>query len=579
MSEEKIKILERALIREREGRKQAERILEQKSFQLFKANDKMESANKMMEALLEDKSSQMNIIFENSSLGIFLSSKGQLLETNEALHKILGYTKNELINLSVIDVSHPDDIRETLKFVSKIDKGLMDEFSIKKRYKRKDGSYIICKTNISNVKNIKGQVKYQVVLLEDITTSERNSRMLKTLNNLSSSILGKRDLFDISWETVNNISRHLKLQDCVIYLYNHKKKILTQTASLGDKIDLNNKIKNPLTIKLGHGIVGTVAETGHFLLINDTSKDSRYIVDDKRRMSELAVPIIANNNVIGVIDSENSEKNYFHKEHVEVFQNIANLVSAQFNSAISLENEKKALKDKNKLLTKLERSNEELNNFAHVISHDLKSPLRSMSALISWIQEDNNDKFDSETIENFEMLLKKVDKMDHLINGVLKYSSIDKINENYQYISLQKIVDEIIQIIHVPKHISIQITSVLPTLFIDKFRMQQLFQNLISNAIKYNDKDKGIITISVEEKENSYVFSVNDNGIGIAQKYFKKIFEVFQTLEEPDENSTGIGLSIVNKIITMFKGKIWLNSEVGVGTTFFFELNKENLNN
>ena len=95
------------------------------------------------------------------------------------------------------------------------------------------------------------------------------------------------------------------------------------------------------------------------------------------------------------------------------------------------------------------------------------------------------------------MLLKKVDKMDHLINGVLKYSSIDKINDNYQNISLQKIVDEIIQIIHVPKHISIQITSVLPTLYIDKFRVQQLFQNLISNAIKYNDKDKGIIIINV----------------------------------------------------------------------------------
>ena len=162
MSEERIKVLERALIRAREGRKQAEKILEQKSFQLFKANEKMESANKMMEALLDDKSSQMNIIFENSSLGIFLSSKGQLLETNEALHKILGYTKNELTSLSIVDVSHPNDIEETLKFVSKLDDGLIDEFSVKKRYKRKDGSYIICKTNISNVKNIKGEVNIKL---------------------------------------------------------------------------------------------------------------------------------------------------------------------------------------------------------------------------------------------------------------------------------------------------------------------------------------------------------------------------------------------------------------------------------
>ena len=575
MSEQKIKILERALIREKESRKQAEKILEKKSFELFNVNQKLESTNKMMEALLDDKSSQMNIIFENSSLGIFLSSKGQLLETNSAFHKILGYTKNECTKLSIIDVSHPDDINKSLEFISKMNKGIINEFSIKKRYKKKDGSYIICKTNINNIKNSKGEVKYQVVLLEDITTSERNSRMLKTLNNLSSSILGKSDLYDISWEIANNISSHLKLQDCVVYLYNSNENILTQTASLGNKIDEDNNIKNPLIIKLGEGIVGAVAKEGKHLLVNDTSKDSRYVVDDKRRMSELAVPIIANNKVIGVIDSENTEKYFFKNEHLEVFKNIANLASAQFNSAISLKNEKKALKDKNKLLIKLEKSNEELENFAHVVSHDLKSPLRSMSALIAWIQEDNQEKFDIETIENFERLLKKVDKMDHLINGILKYSSIDKIDDNKQIISLQIIVQEIIQIIHVPKHISIRIKSVLPKLYIDKFRIQQLFQNIISNAIKYNDKSEGEIIIDVEEKEVSYIFSITDNGIGIEQKYHKKIFEVFETLEEPDENSTGIGLSIVKKIINMFNGKIWLSSEVGVGTTFFFELEKD----
>jgi PAS domain S-box-containing protein len=359
MSDQYIKILERALLREKESRKQAENILEKKSYELFRINEKLESTNKMMEALLDDKSSKMNIIFENSSLGIFLSSKGKLLETNLALHNIFGYSREEFTNLTIADVSHPDDIQESLRFLSKINKGEIDEISFKKRYKRRDNSYLICKTNVRNVKNAKGEVKFQVVLLEDITASERNSRMLKTLNKLSASILGKSDLREISWEIANNISKHLKLEDCVIYLYN-KDKVLIQTASLGDKINAKNQIKNPLSIKYGEGIVGAVAKLGKPLLVNDTSKDSRYVIDDKTRMSELAVPIIANNKVIGVIDSENSEKNYFKKEHLKVFQNIANLASAQFNRAISLENEKKALDDKNKLLIKLEKSNEEL---------------------------------------------------------------------------------------------------------------------------------------------------------------------------------------------------------------------------
>ncbi len=574
MSEKRIKILERALLREKESRKQAEYILEKKSYELFKTNEKLESANKMMEALLDDKSSKMNIIFENSSLGIFLSSKGKLLETNIALHNIFGYSKEEFINLSLVDVSHPDDIEESLKFLSKINNGEIDEISFKKRYKRKDNSYIICKTNVRNVKNSRGDVKFQVVLLEDITASERNSRMLKTLNKLSASILGKRDLHEISWEIANNISKNLKLEDCVIYLYN-KDEVLIQTASLGDKINANNQIKNPLSLKSNEGIVGAVAKLGKPLLVNDTSKDPRYIVDDKSRMSELAVPIIANNKVIGVIDSENSEKDYFKKEHLKVFQNIANMASAQFNNAISLENEKKALNEKDKLLVKLEKSNEELKNFAHVVSHDLKSPLRSMSALISWIQQDNEGKFDTETVTNFERLLKKVDKMDHLINGILKYSSIDRVNNSKTNIKTQKIVEEIIQIIHIPNNISIQIKTKLPNLFANKFRIQQLFQNLISNAIKYNDKTEGKIIIDVKEKANTYVFSIEDNGIGIEKRYFNKIFEVFETLEEPDENSTGIGLSIVKKIVNMLEGKIWLKSVVGKGSTFYLELKKD----
>jgi PAS domain S-box-containing protein len=573
ISKEKYEILERALLREKKSRKQAELILEKKSLELFSINKKLKSTNKMMEAILDDKSSQMNVIFENSSLGIFLSSRGKLLETNIALEEILGYSKTEFMSLTVSEVSHPDDIEKTLEIMSGINKGLISELSFKKRYRKKDGTYIVCKTNVKNVKKEGGEVKYQVVILEDITESERNERMLKTLNNLSASILGKRDLFEISWEIANNISKHLKLEDCVIYLYDNNEKLI-QTASLGDKIDTENKIKNPLTVKTGEGIVGAVAKQGKYLLINDTSKEERYVVDDKSRMSELAVPIIANNKVIGVIDSESSEKYYFKYEHLNVFQNIANLASAQFSSALSLENEKRALKDKDNLLLKLEKSNEELKNFAHVVSHDLKSPLRSMSALISWIQQDNEGKFDSETVENFESLLKKVDKMDHLINGILKYSSIDKINDNIKIIKTHKIVEEIIEIIHVPNNISIKINTLLPDLQADKFRVQQLFQNIISNSIKYNDKDEGEIIIDYKEQPNSYIFSIKDNGIGIDPKYHKKIFEVFETLDEPDEDSTGIGLSIVKKIINMFNGKIWLESKLDVGTTFYFELKK-----
>jgi len=577
MSEEKIKILERALKIEKQARKQAEKNLELKSLRLYKANKKLTSTNKIMEALIEDEVSQMNIIFENSSLGIVLTEKGNLIKINKTFQNILGYSKDELKSLTIKDISHPGDLPESMAYIKKLENGEIDNFLIKKRYKKKNGNFVTCKTNVSAVRDNEGKVKYQVALIEDITFVEKQSRMLHALNQLSISILGKRDLFEISWEIAKITANHLGLEDCVIYVADQEKKTLTQVAAYGNKNPFDYTIKNKLSISIGNGIVGTVAKTGAPELIGDTRLDSRYIVDDCSRLSELAVPIIVEQKVIGVIDSEHSTQNYFNEEHVKIFTNIANLAAAQFNNALSLIKEKRTTLEKNKLLVKLEKSNVELKNFAHVVSHDLKSPLRSMSALISWIQEDNGEKFDKETNGNFEKLLKKVDKMDHLINGILKYSSIDKVNENHQEISLHKIVVEIIQTIHIPKHIMINIKSTLPSLYIDKFRVQQLFQNLISNAVKYNDKENGIITIDVLEKENSYVFSIQDNGIGIASKYHKKIFEVFETLEEPDDNSTGIGLSIVKKIITMFNGKIWLESKIGVGTTFFFELGKENL--
>ncbi|PHS10373.1 MAG: histidine kinase [Kordia sp.] len=575
MQKNEIEDLKSALRKAELARKKAEQILGDKNFELHKTNQKLASTNKMMEALLNDQSTQLNAIVNNSSLGIVLTEKGNLIKANNAFKKILGYSEIELKKLTIKDITHKDDLFNSLKYIKKLENGTINDFLMKKRYRRKDGNYIICKTNVTAIRDAKGRLKYQVALIEDVTVSEQHVNMLKAINLLSVSILGKNDLFDISWEIAKNTANHLGLEDCVIYTVDIKKKMMTQVAAYGDKNSEGYTIKNILTIPIGKGIVGTVALTGKAELINDTTLDERYIVDCNVRCSELAVPIIVNNKVIGVIDSEHSEKNYFNKVHLDTFTNIANLAAAQFNNAISLLKEEASKTEKNKLLIKLEKSNIELNNFAQVVSHDLKSPLRSMSALISWIHEDNHYLFNHETNDNFEKLLKKVDKMDHLINGILKYSSIDKTNFTSQNVDLHELVTDMIDLIYIPNHFSIKIKTKLPTFKSNKFKLQQLFQNLISNAIKYNNNKKAEVIIDCVEKPKSYLFSIKDNGIGIDPKYHKKIFEVFETLEESDENSTGIGLSIVKKIITLFDGKIWLESKFGAGTTFFFELKKD----
>lgn len=568
MLNDKISILERALLRERKARKEAEEILEKKSFELYKTQ-------KQIEELCDDRSAQLKLIVDNSSLGIVLSQNGKLITINRALVNLLGYSYQELLSMRISDdLTHPEDVEETEYQTNLLETNKIDRFSIQKRYLRKDGSYVLCKTNVSAVRDKKGEVKYQVALIENVTEINKKTKMLNTLNKLSVSILGKRDLYEIGWEIAKTTAEHLQLEDCVVYSVNLETGILTQIATASHSLYKENDKTNLFELTINEGIVGKSVRTSEYQMVNDTSKCLDYLVDDSFRYSELAVPIIANGKVIGVIDSENSKKNYFNFEHVEVFKNIASLASAQFNSAISLAKEKKTQLEKDKLLIKLEKNNEELKNFAHVVSHDLKSPLRSMSALISWIKEDNSEVFDQETSNNCNLLLAKIHKMDSLINGILKYSSIDKIEKVSTNVNLQRVVEEIIETIYIPEKINIKLKNKLPVILGDKFRYQQLFQNLISNAIKYNDKEQGVIEIDVCEKQNTFLFSIKDNGIGIAKKYHSKIFEVFETLGQHNDNSTGIGLSIVKKIIDLYEGKIWIESEHNKGTCFFFELSK-----
>lgn len=241
---------------------------------------------------------------------------------------------------------------------------------------------------------------------------------------------------------------------------------------------------------------------------------------------------------------------------------------------LDITEQKKLELQKEQLLEKLEIQNERLNEYAHMVSHDLKSPLRSIHALITWIKEDNKTLFNEATIKYFDLIEDKVEKMDNLIQGILTYSKVDSSKEITEKIDLNEIVQNCINIIHIPDNITVSIKKELPIMETDCFRMQQLFQNLISNAVNYIDKKKGFVEIAYEEKDNDFIFSIKDNGKGIEHKYQTKIFELFQSFSD-EAKATGIGLSIVKRIVDYYHGAIWLESTLGIGTTFFIKIPKQ----
>lgn len=245
------------------------------------------------------------------------------------------------------------------------------------------------------------------------------------------------------------------------------------------------------------------------------------------------------------------------------FVGFQNDITAQVEAEEALKNSRE----------KLQVINDELKDFAHIVSHDLKAPLRAISSLSQWIVQDYGDQLDDEGKTQFDLLTGRVKKMENLIDGILQYSRASNENGEKEYVDLKLIVGEVIDMLSPPDHIKVEIQGDLPVLLVARTRIQQVFQNIISNAIKYNDKKEGLVAVRCQKEEEAYVFSIADNGPGIEKRYFDKVFQIFQTLGVKESyESTGIGLTIVKKTIELHGGEIWLESEIGKGTTFYFSL-------
>ena len=777
--------------------------------------------------LMEQKS-ELDVIVENSPLAIALTIGDKIVKINQAFVKLLGYSQSEIKKLLIKDISAPEDIPRFMDLMEKMVSGKIDNFAIEKKYIRKDGTLVWAKTNVNAVRNNDGTIKHQVAIIEDITLQREKNLIIELINDIARSILGKMDIREIALEIIKRVTKYLALDDCIIYLMDKKKQELVQIAASGKKVDDKNQVVNSLKIAVGEGIVGSVASTGKAEIIGDTTKDKRYIVDDKRRYSEITVPIISEGEVIGVIDSEHDQRNYYTKAHLDTLQNVANVVGMQLKNAINLEERRKAeehlkasesilstvisnlhagvlLEDGNRnisltnqmfctmfdiplspeemigidcskaieegksffrkpdefiarvkeivergetvisdelelvdgriferdyipivgndwysghlwtysdvtiqrnhkkeleaqkekfgsiianmnlglvevdnedtillvnqsfcklcgyteeellgqkaasilgvvrkdlvreknvlrfkgisdsyelqvrkksgelrhwlvsgaprfdecgntigsigihlditdqknlkfqkehLLKELEKSNRGLREYAHIVSHDLKSPLRSLSALTTWLNDDYREVLDGEGAYSLEMMQEKIEAMDRLIDGILKYSSIDGDGMESTPVDINAVVQNIREIIFIPEHVNVVIMNPLPIINADKTKIHQLFQNLISNAVINIEEEEGIVTISSKETPTHWEFGIQDNGIGIPEEYHEKIFEMFQSVRS-DEGSTGLGLFIVKKIVNLYEGEIWLESELGKGTTFFFTLKKQ----
>lgn len=219
----------------------------------------------------------------------------------------------------------------------------------------------------------------------------------------------------------------------------------------------------------------------------------------------------------------------------------------------------------------LKRKNEELDQFAHIVSHDLKAPLRGIANVVTWIEEDHSAELSPKLAEYIQLIKGRLLRAENLIKGILSYARVGREMPVKEKVDLNIMFQEISDNLSPRAGFSLQIQKNLPTIFAERIPLQQVLSNLIGNALKYNDKSQGSVKIFFSDRKTHYEFSVQDNGPGISKDYHNKIFRIFQTLQERDSfESTGVGLAIVKKILDDRKQTIYVNSDIGKGAVFTF---------
>lgn len=821
-----IEILKKALERERKSRELAESFVENRLRELYVSNIQLSNRVLTQEEFQND-------LLDNLVDALFvIDFKGEILKINKEATKLLGLDNDlKVNNISQFSNRNKKGIKKLLSKdnLENENEVLFYEFINEKNQKK----YVNIKSKIL-VDSEKNPYAYQAIV-RDVSEKyllelkiQKQQQFEKLESQILKDLLKSNDIFTNAFDLVNHIAQFLNSDDCVIYGFINRK--LVQLATTTTKLDANHIIKNKLSRSIDKGVVGRVIRSKKGEIINDTSKDIDYVIDDRYGLSEITVPVLFDGDIVGIIDSKHTEKNHYAKDKLATLSKISILISLYLkNSASELEkrlkekeleatrnrlgiifesysdakiieskdryiefvsnaflslfnipleehnqliglsckiawdnskvfflyenefvsrieeivknqeavndellelkdgrffsrsynpiflngkldghvwryrdvtlqiNYDKSLEfqntkykniieninlglmevdnkdvvlsvnkafcnmsgyDSNELIGKnakdvllkkegieimnakntirkngiddvyeielftknretkywlisgapnyningevigsfgihlditeiktliiknenlisdLTESNIELSNYAHIVSHDLKTPLHSIASCVGWLKEENEDKLSKDSLEYISIINESIIDMDNLISSSLQFSELRSSKKENNKSETQLIVESVIMNIDINKikTLSINILKPLPVIKLNNTKTKQVFQNLIENAYKYRDANKkSFVNINWEDKNEHIMFSIEDNGIGIAEEHFNFIFESFKKLNNRTDSS-GIGLSIVKKIIETAGGKIWVDSKLNEGTTFYFTI-------
>ncbi|MCI2426189.1 PAS domain S-box protein [Candidatus Acetothermia bacterium] len=479
-------------------------------------------------------------IFENSINMIhFVDEKGNILRRNEQSHALLGYAKSR--RLSIAEYVHPDDIENVKSALIRVfERGMVE--NVKARF-------ISVKKVVIPVEIVATRAKGHMAAIMEIVDRREMEELERQLAETEARY---RYLIEDGIDTLNS----------AIIIIDKKREVVwaNETIETFFGVDRERLI----------GIDAMVAFNRYVGVLEE--------IDDFRR---IVADAVTNNkridsHICRVRCDSGCKKRIFEYRSIPI--ETDKYQGGRIDYYIDITEIKRLEEGLREKTERLERSNETLEEFSHVVSHDLKEPLRTLSVYCSYLLEDYKEKLDGEGREYLTIIMNCSDRMRKLVDNLRSLSSIRLDAASFVPVNVGDVLKEAredLEVLLRDRRVNLQIANHFPQVMGNKTRITELFHNLISNAVKFNDKALPVIRVGWKDTGNGhYTFFVQDNGIGIEARYQEKIFGMFEQLNPKEFEGTGAGLAISKRIVTEHKGEIWVKSEVGKGTTFYFSIPK-----
>lgn len=502
--------------------------------------------------------------------------------------EFLGYSQNDfqVDPLLWVNIIHPDDRDRVLSENARTSETL-DKFSVEYRLITKNGNVIWTRDEAIVVLDENRRPQYWLGIWSDITSIKesqkmqasafdaltRRSNQLQTASEVSRAATSILDLDELLPEVVELIRGHFEYYYVGIFLADEKHESLILRAATGE---MGKKmVDSQHSLGIGNSsMVGWCVANNRARIALDVGKDAVHFKNPILPLtrSELALPLRARGRVIGAMTIQSHLESAFSESDITALQTMTDQVANSIETA-------RLFNDRVNLIRELETKNAELEQFAYTVSHDLKSPLVTIRGYLGYLKEDaykgDYERFD----HDLNRVVSATITMQSLLRDLLNLSKVGRTEDTIENVALGDVTRDVLEMFYEnyrENKIQIKVAADLPVVRVNRTRMSEVIQNLLGNALKFlGEQPSPCIEIGsggMDEVTNHPVIFVRDNGIGIEPQYHGQIFGLFNRLN-PDTDGTGVGLTLVKRIIEMYGGRIWVRSEgAGKGSAFYFTL-------